>query len=223
MAFHIVQANEIFCCEDGLSDQHRQTVAGGNAAAFGIEQKTAAMRVVDDIEAGFKLRKTVELDESCAIVWIHANRSGIDDDLGIVMQSDVAVRHGIVATEDDDLAGAFVAKHGGDGFGSGAVTEDEAFAAVDGDTGVVQGKGQAIVIGVGAEKSAVGATDDGVDTADALRFLVDVVAERHHRFLVRNGDIDALPVTAFKKGGDVHRFHFKKLIVVVANLRMNLW
>ena len=140
-----------------------------------------------------------------------------------MMQSDVAVRNSIVTAENDDFACAFIGKHGCHCFGCSAVAKNETFAPFNGNTGIVQCKGKAVVVGVGAEKRAVGAAYKGVDTTDALSFFVNFVAVGHHRFFVRNGHVDALPITALKKGCDVHWFYFVKLIIIVADLCMNLW
>ena len=63
---------------------------------------------------------------------------------------------------------------------------------------------------------------DGVDTADALRFFIDRVTVWHHGFFVGNGDVDALPVAVLKESRDVFRLYFKKMVVVVGDLRVNL-
>ena len=75
-----------------------------------------AMRVVNDVEAGFKMSEAVQIDEPRAIVWVHADGRGVDDDFRVVVQRDLCVRHGVVAAKDDDLPRAFVGENGANGF-----------------------------------------------------------------------------------------------------------
>ena len=93
---------------------------------------------------------------------------------------------------------------------------------MDRDAGVVQRKGQAVVVGIRAKERAVSAAHQRVHAADALRLLADLIAIREHGFFVRNRDVDAAPVATFKKAGDVRRLHLKKIVVVISDLRVDL-
>ena len=208
---------------DSLCDEHRQPVADGHTAALSIKEKLAAAGVVDDIEAGFELCEACEIDESCTVVGIHADRRRVHDDLGIMVQGDICVRNGVVPAEDDDLPCAFISEDGADSLGGGTVAEHEAFLVGDLDAGAVEGVGEAVVVGIGAEKAAVRTTQEGVDAADALRLFIDLITVRHDRFFVRNGHIDAAPAAVVKEGRDVRRFDLKELIAVIADLCVDLW
>ena len=102
---------------DSLGHEHWQPIAGDHAATLGVEEKLTAMRVVDDVEAGFEMSEAVQIDEPRAVVWIHADGRGVDDDFRVVVQRDVAVRYDVlfvssVAAKDDDLLRAFVGENG---------------------------------------------------------------------------------------------------------------
>ena len=81
--------------------------------------------------------------------------------------------------------------------------------------------GKAVVVGVVAV-DAVGLAHQGVHRPNALGLRGNVGAEFHHRFFVRNGDVDGIPGAVSQEifqslGGD-----FKQFVGIVSQMPVNL-
>ena len=139
------------------------------AATLGVEEKLTAMRVVNDVEAGFKMSEAVQIDEPRAIVWVHADGRGVHDDLRVRVTIQIVVVVLPLAGDDGHAARAHLLEHGTDRRGGAAGAEHERLFAIDLNAARPDHTGKAVGIGVVAVQRAVLAPDQHVHTLEFLR------------------------------------------------------
>ena len=78
---------------------------------------------------------------------------------------------------------------------------------------------ESVVVGVVTYESAV-LSYNGVDRAYSCRFLGQFVKERNHSLLIRHGDVESFPLSAFYESFQLLRLLFKEQIVIGSARRL---
>lgn len=178
-----------------LHHEHGEPVFSRQAAASGEQHELGAGGVVDDVEHALERREGLQRFERRGVAGrMHAHGRRVDDELCVRVPVKIPVVVGPRARDCRDRGRAEIAQHRAACEEGAARTEHQGISALGREPSALDHPGKARIVGVVAEKSAVGEPHDRIDGADCRRSRRQFRAVLHDRLLVRDRYVEALKV-----------------------------
>ena len=145
---------------------------------------------------------------------IHSHRGGVGDDLGVgvSIQMIVIVR---TAAGNDGNVSAQLLQRGLHRDGGPAAAQYQRFFSSGVDAAAANHVEKAEQVCVVAVQRTVRTVDEGVDALQSFRRLGQLCTVGHHRLLVGDGDVQAVPAAGAQKGIQVLLGDLKEPVVIL--------
>ena len=145
---------------------------------------------------------------------IHSHRGGVGDDLGVgvAVQMIVIVR---TAAGNDGNVSAQLLQRGLHRDGGPAAAQYQRFFSSGVDAAAANHVEKAEQVCVVAVQRTVRTVDEGVDALQSFRRLGQLCTVGHHRLLVGDGDVQAVPAAGAQKGIQVRLGDLKEPVVIL--------
>ena len=208
------RAGELLAGALGLSHQHGKPPGVGDVQFLRLQQQRGERRVINDVQHAFTLREQPQIHRRRAVMGIHPHRGGVDDDLGIgvAVQMVVIVR---TAAGNDGNVSAQLLQRGLHRDGGPAAAQHQRLFPGGVDAAAADHIKKAEQVRVVAVQRAVRTVDEGVDALQSFRRLGQLPAAGHHRLLVGNRDVQAVPAVGAQKGVQVLLGDLKETVVIL--------
>ena len=204
-----------------LGDQHAQTAAAGNAEFFGLHQKRCARRIVDKVKYALALRKPAQIHGGFAVVRIHAQRRGVDNDLRVGVAVKILIVVLAAARNNGNALRAHRMQYRADRNTGAAAPKHDGAAPRHPDAAAVDKAGKTKIIGIVPVQPAVRQMHQRVDAAKLPRLRRKHIAVWDNGLFIGDRHIEPVPFRTAQKQVQLLRRTLIKAIGIVGELRMD--